>query len=536
MADASPQSPSVNLLSATLSSASSLVFLQFFSRIFTFALNQALVRLASPQTFGTAAIQFELLLSTILFLSREGVRNALLRAPPSVSSNKKGLRDLLTNISLLPVFLGIPAAFIIASIYTVASAPSTAAQPHFHLSVVIYAVAASLELLAEPLHIRAQNELRFSVRVRAEGASVLLKTLVTFAVLAFGPPDWALLAFALGQAAYGSTTLVSFLLVYGRQSRYLLKTVSMEVVYFDPELLHLSRAMTVQSAVKHFLTEGDKFFVSRLSPLADQGGYAIASNYGSLVARILFQPIEETSRLFFSKTLPTSSDKGEAKAKDAIHTAARILLGLLLLFTHLLLLLSTFGPPYLALATTVFLPPRYQQTSAPIILRAYIYYIPTMAFNGVLEAFLASACTPADLRAQSRWMAGASVGFVLAAVGLARGLGWGDAGLVYANIANLGVRALYAWLFVGRYFRARGAGSVVGWRGAVPPKRVLVVFALAAGVTRWSERVYRDVPLSIIAQSGHVAVGGVCAVGCLLACFFFEKAKIAEVSAVLRRR
>lgn len=542
MADVSPQSPSVNLLSATLSSASSLVFLQFFSRIFTFALNQALVRLASPQTFGTAAIQFELLLSTILFLSREGVRNALLRAPPSVSSNKKGLHDLLTNISLLPVFLGIPAAFIIALIYIVTSALSTAAQPHFHLSVVIYAVAASLELLAEPLHIRAQNELRFSVRVRAEGASVLLKTLVTFAVLAFGPPDWALLAFALGQAAYGSTTLASFLLVYGRQSRYLLKTVSMEVhgntkvVYFDPELLHLSRAMTVQSAVKHFLTEGDKFLVSRLSPLADQGGYAIASNYGSLVARILFQPIEETSRLFFSKTLPTSSGKGEAKAKDAIHTAARILLCLLLLFTHLLLLLSTFGPPYLALATTVFLPPRYQQTSAPIILRAYIYYIPTMAFNGVLEAFLASACTPADLRAQSRWMAGASVGFVLAAVGLARGLGWGDAGLVYANIANLGVRALYAWLFVGRYFRARGAGSVVGWRGAVPPKRVLIAFALAAGVTRWSERVYRDVPLSIIAQRGHVAVGGVCAVGCLLACFFFEKAKIAEVSAVLRRR
>ena len=38
--------------------------------------------------------------------------------------------------------------------------------------------------------------------------------------------------------------------------------------------------MTGQSVVKHFLTEGDKFLVSRLSPLADQGGYAVASNYG----------------------------------------------------------------------------------------------------------------------------------------------------------------------------------------------------------------------------------------------------------------
>ena len=51
--------------------------------------------------------------------------------------------------------------------------------------------------------------------------------------------------------------------------------------YFDTELLHLSGAMTAQSVVKHFLTEGDKLLISRLSPLADQGGFAVASNYGA---------------------------------------------------------------------------------------------------------------------------------------------------------------------------------------------------------------------------------------------------------------
>lgn len=39
--------------------------------------------------------------------------------------------------------------------------------------------------------------------------------------------------------------------------------------------------MTSQSIVKHFLTEGDKFLVSYWSPLQDQGGYAIAVNYGT---------------------------------------------------------------------------------------------------------------------------------------------------------------------------------------------------------------------------------------------------------------
>jgi oligosaccharide translocation protein RFT1 len=39
-------------------------------------------------------------------------------------------------------------------------------------------------------------------------------------------------------------------------------------------------SMSLQSVVKHFLTEGDKFILSWFSPLQDQGGYAIAVNYG----------------------------------------------------------------------------------------------------------------------------------------------------------------------------------------------------------------------------------------------------------------
>lgn len=60
----------------------------------------------------------------------------------------------------------------------------------------------------------------------------------------------------------------------------LIMLLSIKSQYFDGALLHLSVEMTGQSVIKHFLTEGDKFLVSRLSPLADQGGYAVASNYG----------------------------------------------------------------------------------------------------------------------------------------------------------------------------------------------------------------------------------------------------------------
>jgi len=39
-------------------------------------------------------------------------------------------------------------------------------------------------------------------------------------------------------------------------------------------------ANTRQSVIKHVLTEGDRIVVGKISPLGDQGGYAIAINYG----------------------------------------------------------------------------------------------------------------------------------------------------------------------------------------------------------------------------------------------------------------
>lgn len=211
--------PSPNLLAASLTSISSLVFLQLSSRVFTFVLNQALVRLATPQTFGTATVQFELLLSTTLFLSREGVRTALLR------QQKSATPGLVRNISLLPAYVGGPISVALAILYSVTSAPAVRAQPYFHLSVSIYALAAAIELAVEPLYIRAQNELRVDVRVRAEGSAVFAKTLVTFFGLAFASSEWALMAFAAGQAAYALATFVIFWNFCGRSTRYVLRSV-----------------------------------------------------------------------------------------------------------------------------------------------------------------------------------------------------------------------------------------------------------------------------------------------------------------------
>lgn len=129
---------------SSFSSASSLVALQLFSRLFTFVLNQALFRLASPTAYGTVAIQFELMLSTILFISREGVRNTLLRVKKPGAST--------SNLSMLPLSFGVPLALATSYLYAFSAGSDVRDQRYFNAAIGIYALAAVTELMSEPFH------------------------------------------------------------------------------------------------------------------------------------------------------------------------------------------------------------------------------------------------------------------------------------------------------------------------------------------------------------------------------------------------
>lgn len=86
--------------------------------------------------------------------------------------------------------------------------------------------------------------------------------------------------------------------------------------WVDRGKIKLAGELAGQSLLKHVLTEGDKIVLARAisqegghgsvgsnqgGSLYEQGVYAIASGYGSLAARLLFQPLEEAARLMFSK-------------------------------------------------------------------------------------------------------------------------------------------------------------------------------------------------------------------------------------------
>ncbi|KAI6150941.1 Rft protein-domain-containing protein [Pisolithus tinctorius] len=513
-----------SLLERSISSARSLIGLQLVSRIFTFVLNQGLVRLASPQAYGTVAVQFELFINTILFLSREGVRNSLLRVWPQQgaagNNSKKTLQFAqCSNLATVPAMLGIPVTLLSVMAYGYTASEDVRSQPLFQVALFIYAAAAVIELCSEPMHNRAMGEARTSVRVRAEGLGISSKTAVTYLALLLdtylGEQKFTLIAFALGQITYSSIIFVIYLLEM-LDSRLLPVRLSLTssrsppirspgyrliADFFDLNAFRLSMTMTLQSVVKHFLTEGDKFLVSYWSPLRDQGGYAIAVNYGSLIARIVFQPIEEICRVYFSRVLsfprgtPRGSGNDMSAARPALKQASEALATLLSIQVVFSVLVVTFGSLYLPIVMQILLPHRYLTTSAPQVLLAWIWYIPFLSVNGGLEAFHSSTASPEDLREQSWWMFAYSGVYILAATSFYK-LGFGDASLVYANIINLSARILFTTAFTFRYFTKHLNSPPFGVADIFPDWRFLGAVAVSCTVVSVNESRQRIVELS----------------------------------------
>jgi oligosaccharide translocation protein RFT1 len=382
---------------------------------------------------------------------------------------------------------------------------------------------------------RAMSEMRTGVRVRAEGFGITFKTSVTFfimlweSMLGARQGEYALVAFAGGQLAYVLMVLAVYRFSFGQFSPWPKiiqpmtgRTTTKLSMYFDPIMLRLSFAMTSQSILKHFLTEGDKMMLSTFSPLHDQGGFAIAANYGSLIARVLFQPIEEIMRVYFSKMLAPSQIG--SRERSQVHQAGTMLISLLTTQISMAVVILVFGTVYLPIVLHAVLPPQYLLTSAPQVLSAWVWYVPVLAVNGGLEAFVSSVATPIDLHRQSRWMVMFSVIYITAAISL-YALQVGDASLVYANIINLSARIWWSFCFISAYFQAHQAQTLISFRKVLPGPSLLSAAAISMVITWYSEKrnevmvkLESDGRVALLSLSllVHIALGAILASTCLL--------------------
>lgn len=507
---------------ASPSAARALLALQIGLRLLTFVLNQVLVRTTPPAVFGAANVQLELVLSTVLSLSRDGVRAIMMRHRESL--RKHGATGMLHNLALWPVGLGGVLAVLVGWMYMAYLAPTDLwieGGASVYLSVVLYCAGAWIELAAEPLHTYALGLDReyVTMRVAMEAGGVLTKSLVNVLLLQPAclawmsrvlspyiplpptPIPYALLAFALARLAYGCAVLAIAIAgvarICGSWRKALMTLAPVRAPWIDRPMFAFLRVTTGQALLKLLLTEGDKLAMARWTSLDDQGGYALASNYGSLFARTLFQPLEESSRLRFSRCVDEQQDAEQTAAAWA--DAAEFLGALLHMHMLFGLGLVALAPPISRPFLRIVAGARWTLPTSPAarILASYCWYVPVMGVNGLVEAFVQSVAPPAVLQTYSGVLMGSS-GVLVGVLGLhkyvAMGLaplGWGaESVIVVASMASLGVRAYASARYVVRAFeqRARSAPSLAAYRTSVsavcPHVGVIAVLGGCAALLR----------------------------------------------------
>jgi oligosaccharide translocation protein RFT1 len=450
----------------------------------TTILNTALLRFVSADVMGFAANDMELLLSTILFLSREAFRQVadrysaktLLRGS-TVEEQQK--RSQLIAAAIMPVPLGLSFAMLAAIGYSyyhgfaVLSLGTPAGNEA--LSFYLFCLAAAIDTIVGPLFILSTSSLWFGVRARADVLGTLLQCLTTFALAYMG---FGALSFAIGRLALSFTLLAVYFFGFMAEMKKAGVKTSVSAVFMDgpqwkeslsagirgflPRLLgkeafSLVLAFFGQGLVKHLLTEGDRIILTLGGSREIRGLYSVVSNYGSLAARLLFAPMEEALRRATAQSgLANWLTSARAAPKNgrmpALPTLARSALELFKRYSFFVvwigLIAISFGPFLSPTFVRLVLGPKWiATTSASSALAIYCCYVLFMALNGVTEAFADGISDPKRLLSANIVLFGAFAVYATAAVGYALPH-FGTVGLIVAGCVNMAIRTISSWLYI----------------------------------------------------------------------------------------
>jgi oligosaccharide translocation protein RFT1 len=471
---------------SSYASAKWIVMWNIVQKLLNLGLTQTLLRIASPEVYGKAAIQLELFLSMILFLSREGIRLALLREKIDQSIS----RQQFINFSWIPavVLLILSGCMMICSL-----------EPDIY---AMYCSGAALEAMGEPWinMSMAQSDLR--PKLTAETSAIIGKSIVL--IISLGYFHMGVQAFGIGQIAYGLIYLIS-LTITTRSVGLLLPTFSADCLV-KVDALKLAISLTIPLILKNAMTESDKIALTIAASNYDKGIYALASNYGSLAARIIFLPLEDTSRIAFSKLSSTIKQADEHQA-----TTVREMRDLIVKLIQLVLFIGSifiiFGIPYAEIFVSYILSSKWRSNDMIVTLQCYCLYLLFLGINGITEAYVHSVSASDDLYRAYRGLVLSSIIFMLVVYLLYPYLG--TPAVVIANCCAMAIRSLGSISFIDYYLSKHSSQSFSLWKELYPSTSSIMMVTIFALLTFGSKIVYENSVRSAINALLYVAIGGV---------------------------
>jgi len=525
------------------SAAASGVLYSFLLRILSFTLSQLTIRFVDPTTLGKASIRLELICSTtVLFLGREGFRLGLMRVANgsgSGSDDKRLKAKRVNNVAWLsvPVSLFFTIVALTVHLRTYREQVSSGDEDElddYKLAGILYCIASAIEIISEPCMIECMRSMDVKVRAKAEAFASIGKSLGCVFLLTFGGRKYNAASFGLAQCLYA--VIVSSVL-------YQEKRVSLEwpsfSVKFDSAVLKLCVMFCLQSVFKHLLTDGDRIVLSMIVGAYDSGVYAMASAYGGMASRLIFQPLEENGRMLFSNKhahiMRAKEEEKEDSCKlvDGLENTYCVLIKFVL---YIGLVFATFGSNYTSVLLRILAGERWgSNAQAAEALSAFCIYTAFMALNGMTEAFVYGVAK-SGFEVGSLAVVHGVIGlvfFVAAPLLVTHGTEYisGTVGLILANGLCMALRSAYSLYFALSYFEnARNKATPYPrskfFQKLFPKPSIIAVFMTAYISMRHSRDYFmggNQLKFVSLETASHVSVGILCLVIVAGFVFAFER-------------
>ncbi|XP_074406141.1 man(5)GlcNAc(2)-PP-dolichol translocation protein RFT1 isoform X2 [Zonotrichia albicollis] len=443
-----------------------------------------------------------------------------------------GAHRMRGSVYLLRVPLGVFWSLILGLVWLhLLEVPDPSVVPHYQAGVVAFGLSAIIELLGEPLWVLAQAHLFVRLKVIAESLSVVSKCILTVTLVILYP-QWGLYIFSLAQLLYVSVLVMCYVIYFVMflgspeatkksfpvsRVKALLPSFVEDETFVNWREARLTWSFFKQSFLKQILTEGERYVMTFLNVLnfGDQGVYDIVNNLGSLVARFIFLPIEESFYVFFAKVLERGKTVKDQK-QDDVAMAANVLELLLKLVLLIGLTITVFGYAYSQLALDIYGGSMLSSGTGPDLLRCYSLYVLFLAVNGVTECFTFALMCKEEVDSYNFVMLALSFIFLCISYFLTHW--YGSVGFILANCFNMGIRIAHSTHYIHHYFRESSHRPLAG---LLPSPALLLAYTLSAGLTAGSE-VWFCCDKGWMARLIHISTGALCLAATLVTMFCTE--------------
>uniref|UniRef100_A0A8C2T7B5 Protein RFT1 homolog n=1 Tax=Coturnix japonica TaxID=93934 RepID=A0A8C2T7B5_COTJA len=380
--------------------------------------------------------------------------------------------------------------------------PDPSVVPHYQAGVVAFGLSAVVELLGEPFWVLAQAHLFVRLKVIAESLSIVSKCTLTV-ILVILYPQWGLHIFSLAQLLYTSVLVLCYVVCFAKflgspeatkksfpitRMKGLLPNWMADKAFLNWKEAWLTWSFFKQSFLKQILTEGV---------------YDIVNNLGSLVARFIFLPIEESFYVFFAQVLERGKNVKDQK-QDDVAMASNVLELLLKLVLLIGLTIAVFGCAFSQLALDIYGGSMLSSGTGPDLLRCYSLYVLFLAVNGVTECFTFASMCKEEVDRYNFVMLALSFVFLCISYFLTR---WhGSVGFILANCFNMGIRIAHSIQYIYEYFKESSYRPLTG---LLPSPFLILAYVISGGITVYSEAFF-CCDKGWMSRLIHISIGALC--------------------------